>query len=127
MTASKKMGSEAAATASKPLVVVLQKPTLVHSASAPGLASPPGQESESASIGEPFFECRKAGGCVLRAQFEAFKGTTYLDIRQWTERGAEFARTGKGATIPLDRVRELGEALCRVALPNSPEGAKRAS
>ena len=127
MESRNKKGSEAAATAPKPMNVALGKPTLVHSAPQLCVTSPWPEESENSSIGQPFFECRKGGGYILRAQFETFKGTTYLDIRQWAERGSEPTRTNKGATIPLERVRELGEALCGVTLPDPSGGAQKAS
>ena len=117
MLLEQKMASEAGATAPKARNVAPVKPTLVHSAPDPLGTTPRQKESESQVLGQPFFECRKAGGYILRAQFETFKGTTYLDIRQWAERGGDPTRTGKGATIPLERVRELGEALSRVRLP----------
>ena len=127
MSARKKMGSEAAPTASKPQFVASRKPTLVHSAPDRWVATPRHEESENQLLARPFFECRKPGGYCVRAQFEAFEGTTYLDIRVWTGSGSEAARTRKGATIPLERVRELGESLCRVALPEASEGAENAS
>lgn len=126
MESRNKKSSEAAATAPKPLNVALGKPTLVHSAPDRCGTTPSAKESENPSLGQPFFECRKAGGYILRAQFETFMGSTYLDIRQWAERGGEATRTGKGATIPLERVRELGEALCGVTLPNASGGAQSA-
>ena len=128
MDSVKKMGLETAATASKPLNVAPVKPTLVHSAPDRCETTPQPKESENLSqLGVTFFECRKAGGNILRVQFEEFKGTTYLDIRQWTERGQESIRTGKGATIPIERVRELGEALCRVTLPEAAGDSQAAS
>jgi hypothetical protein len=127
MESRNKKGPEAAATAPKPMNAALRKPTLVHSAPSRCVTTPRPEESENLPLGQPFFECRKAGGYILRAQFETFKGTTYLDIRQWAERGGDPTRTGKGATIPLERVRELGEALCGVILPDPSEGAQKAS
>ena len=127
MESQKTMGPEAAATAPKPLNVAPVKPTLVHSAPDRWETTPRTKESENPPIGQPFFECSKPGGYILRAQFETFRGTMYLDIRQWAERGGDPTRTGKGATIPLERVRELGEALCGVTLPNAAEGAQKAS
>ena len=127
MSASKEKGSEAAATASKPMIAALGKPTLVHSAPIQSVATPPAEESENSLLNQAFFECRKAGGYTVRAQFETFGGTTYLDIRQWSGSGMEAIRTRKGATIPLERVRELGEALCRAHLPDGSGGAQNAS
>ena len=127
MNARNKSGSEAVAAAPKPLIVACGKPTLVHSAPDRCVATPRGKESENPSIGQPFFECRKPGGFVVRAQFQTYRATTYLDIRQWSALGDQDAPTHKGATIPLARVRELGEALCRVNLPTSPEDAQKRS
>ena len=117
MNPRKEKASEAAATAPKARDVTPEKLTLVHSAPDRCGTSPRSKESENPPIGQPFFECRKAGGFVLRAQFETYGTTTYLDIRQWVDRGEGLVRTGKGATIPLGRVRELGEALSGVSLP----------
>ena len=127
MESQKKMGPEAAATAPRAPNVALGKPTLVHSALDRCGTSPRSKESENPPIGQPFFECRKAGGYFLRAQFETFGTTTYLDIRQWVDRGEGLVRTGKGATIPLGRVRELGEALSRVSLPDSSSESESAA
>ena len=127
MTAQKKVASEAAATAPKACHVAHRKPTLVHSAPDRCGTTPRAKESENPPIGQPFFECSKPGGYILRAQFETYGKTTYLDLRQWVDRGEGLVRTGKGATIPLSRVRELGEALSHVNLPVAPGNVQRAS
>ena len=126
MTAQKKMASEATAIAPKARNVAPVKPTLVHSATHWCGTTPRQKESENPVVGQAFFECRKPGGYVLRAQFETYGSTTYLDLRQWVDRGEGLVRTGKGATIPLNRVRELGEALRTVDLPEAPPGAHAA-
>lgn len=123
MTAQKKVASEAAATAPKARNVARVKPTLVHSAPDWCGTTPREKESENPLVGQAFFECRKPGGYVFRAQFETYGTTTYLDLRQWVDRGDGLVRTGKGATIPLSRVKGLGEALSTVNLPEVPGGA----
>ena len=127
MPAQKKVASEAAVTAPKACNVAPVKPTLVHSAPDWRRTTPRAKESENPSVGQAFFECCKPGGYILRAQFETYGTTTYLDIRQWVDRGEGLVRTGKGATIPLSRVRELGEALSNVNLPDPPGDAQNAS
>jgi len=117
MSASKEKGSEAAATASKPMIVACGKSTPLHSAPNRCVATPGSEESETGALGPPVFECRKPKGYSVRAQFQSFKGCAFLDIRVWAGTGVDAIPTPKGATIPLERVRELGEALCGVALP----------
>jgi hypothetical protein len=127
MTAQQKVASEAAVTAPKARDVAPVKPTLVHSAPDRWGTTPRAKKSENPPIGEPFFECSKPGGYILRAQFETCGKTTYLDLRHWVERGDGLVRTRKGATIPLSRVRELGEALSSVNLPAAASDAQSAS
>ena len=127
MTAQKKVASEAAATAPKACNVVPSKPTLVHSAPDRWGTTPRAKESENPSVGQAFFECSKSGGLVLRAQFETYGETTFLDIRQWVDRGEGLIRTNKGATVPLSRVRELGQALSSVGIPGESGDAQKAS
>ncbi len=122
-----KMAPEAAATAPRARNVASRKPTLEHSAPDRCVTTPQRHESENSATGQPIFECRKPGGYVLRAQFETYGRSTFLDIRQWSEDGDCLVPTRKGATIPLERVRELGEALSRVTLPNMPGSAQSAS
>ena len=105
-----KMAPEVAATASRALDVVSGKPTLVHSAPDRCAATPSCDKSTVVGLAEPFFECRKAGGYVMRVQFDRFERTTYLDVRWWVDQGGELQRTKKGVTIPLERVQEVGEA-----------------
>ena len=114
-----KMGSEAAPTASKPEFVAFGEPTIVHSAAETCFASLITKESEKA----PIFECRKPRGETLRVQVATYRGSTFLDIRTYAGTGSDARPTPKGVTIPLDRVRELGDALCRVDLPNVSTGA----
>ena len=127
MSAPKKKGSEAAATASKPQNVALRKPTLVHSAPNWCVATPSAEESENRVAERPVFECRKARGQTVQVQFTTFKESTFLDVRVWAGTGADAVPTRQGATIPLERVRELGEALCRTNLPHGSGGAQNAS
>jgi hypothetical protein len=119
--APKKKAPETAATASRAHSVVIAKPTTNHSAPDRSGNSPTEKETAAADIGQAFFECRKPGGYLLRAQFEKQGTTTFLDVRVWSEHPDGLRPTKKGATIPLGRVRELGEALCRVNLPGASE------
>ena len=120
MSAYNEKALEAAGTAPKAKYQAPEKLTLVHNA-------PDRHAKDISAIGLPVFECVKPGGVVLRVQFETFGKTTYLDIRQWSDWGKGLSRTSKGATVPLEHVRQLGEALCRLALPEPPQSPDEAS
>jgi hypothetical protein len=61
--------------------------------------------------GRLVFEAPKRGGSCLRVMVSEYRGSRFLDMREWVERGGELAATRKGATMPLDTMQALGEAL----------------
>lgn len=62
----------------------------------------------------PIFEHRKRGGSRLIAQFSEYRGTAFIDLREWVDADGELRPTKKGCTIPTDVAPLLGEALARL-------------
>lgn len=62
----------------------------------------------------PIFEHRKRGGSRLIAQFSEFRGSEFIDLREWVDADGELRPTKRGCTIPTDIAPLLGEALARL-------------
>jgi hypothetical protein len=65
------------------------------------------------------FERAKAGGKVVIAKLTDYKGSRFLDIREWVVDGGERKATRRGTTIPLEAVQALGEALIAPPQPRN--------
>ena len=62
--------------------------------------------------GPLLFEAAKRGGARVRFTIASFNGSApFLDVREWVEKDGEPIPTRKGATIPLEALEPLGEAL----------------
>ena len=66
----------------------------------------------------------KRRGAYILAQICDFKGTSFLDIREWVPRDTDLVATRKGVTVPLESIPLLAEALSLVGIdgPASPDG-----
>jgi hypothetical protein len=71
-------------------------------------------------IGGPIWTHDKRGGDLIMAGVREFEGVRFFDIRLWANGGT--TPTRKGATIPLDAVTSLGQALTAYAAGNTPDG-----
>lgn len=83
-------------------------------APADGGAPAPGE------AGEVLFEFAKRGGTTFRVAVRAFRGTRFLDVREWVPDGTGHKATRKGATMPLERMGALGAALVAHAASDAP-------
>ncbi len=68
--------------------------------------------------GRVLFEYRKRGGATVKATIADYNGNRFLDIREWVERDGEPLATRKGATMPLEAMQGLGEALTAASRSN---------
>jgi hypothetical protein len=121
MDGSPKRASEAAATAPKARDVASRKPTL---------SSNPSRGWGAIEDGQPdhFFRWPKRGGEWVIAQISAFGGKLFLDIRHWVPDSlGELKPTKKGATLPLESIEELAEALSSVTRPDASAGPEHGS
>ena len=79
-------------------------------------------------MSEPvLFELPKRGGKILRAAITEFRGSRFLDIREWVEREGQPLATPKGVTMPLEAMQVLGEALTAASRQFDASGAPDAS
>jgi hypothetical protein len=123
----KQRGLEAAATASKPVAVSPKNQTAHLTAAEDCVTTPANENVGSAAEGEPLLDILKRGGELVRVQLQTFKRSTFLDVRVWIRGGDGLVATKKGATIPLERLSELRDALNGLDLPEPPTAAQRAS
>lgn len=68
----------------------------------------------------PIFEHRKRGGARFIVQHSEYRGSHFVDFREWVETDGNLKATKKGCTIPPDIARSLGEALLSMRL--NPDG-----
>lgn len=75
------------------------------------------------------FELPKRGGTIVRAAITKYRGSQFLDIREWAEKNGEPVATPKGVTMPLEAMQRLGEALTAASrqidssgAPSAPQG-----
>lgn len=106
MRGASKEGPDAVAAAPGAKVVELR------AATAPAYRSPsPKAKPSPADLGDVLLELPKRSGSVLRVAVRSFSGRTFLDTREWAEQAGAPVPTNKGATIPLEQVKELHAAL----------------
>lgn len=77
--------------------------------------------------GAVIYERAKRGGMTVRATIAEFQGSRFLDIREWAEQAGQPLATRKGVTMPLDAMRELGEALIAASASNDSSGLPTAA
>ena len=77
--------------------------------------------------GRVIFECSKRGGSTVRFTIAEYQGSRFLDIREWVERDGRPLATRKGATMPLQAMQGLGEALTATSRQIDASGAPSAS
>jgi len=123
----KKAGSEAAATAPKPKAVSMKKQTALLIEAGKRVTSPANENSAGSEERRILMDCPKRGGELVRVQIATFKRSTFLDVRTWVPEGTGHKATRQGATIPLERLWELREALAKLDLPEPPESAQQAA
>lgn len=70
----------------------------------------------------PIFEHRKRGGARFIVQHSEYRGSHFIDLREWVEADGNLKATKKGCTIPPDVASALGEALLRISAPPPLEG-----
>jgi len=70
----------------------------------------------------PIFEHRKRGGVRLIVQLAEYRGSHFIDFREWVEADGNLKATQKGCTIPTNIASELGEALLRIGARPSFDG-----
>lgn len=105
-------GLRTAATARRPMLVALGKPTPVHNANVVHMKrSSANDYRKNAGEQQVLFEHSKSGNRRLVAKFAEYKGHPYLDIREWVEGGESLTPTKKGISVPLSIMGKLGEAL----------------
>jgi len=63
----------------------------------------------------PIFECRKHRGGRFIVQLKEYRGSHFIDFREWVDDGGELRPTKKGCTMPPDLACQLGEALFAMA------------
>lgn len=54
-------------------------------------------------------EIRKDDQSVVRVQVKEFKGSYYLDIREWKDKGSYEGPTKKGVNIPFEKATKIGD------------------
>lgn len=121
---SKKMASEAAATAPKADVVALRKPTLAQYVNRQPVRSENDYRSEARKA--VIFEHAKSGNKRLVVQYAEYKGHSYLDVREWLDQAGGRKATRRGVSIPLGVVRRLAEALLASCPPDGEAASKAA-
>lgn len=77
--------------------------------------------------GPVIFEVRKRGGKILRAAITDFRGSRFLDLREWAERDGNPVATPRGVTVPLEALKPLGEALTAASRQIDASGTPSAS
>ena len=77
--------------------------------------------------GRILFELRKRGGKILRAVISEYRGSSFVDFREWAERDGEPVATRRGVTMPLQAMEALGEALTAASRQIDSSGAPSAS
>ena len=77
--------------------------------------------------GPVLFEVLKRGGNCVRAAITEFRGSRFLDIREWAKRDGQLVATPKGVTVPLEALQGLGEALTAASRQIDSSGAPSAS
>lgn len=82
----------------------------------------PKAKPSPADLGDVLLELSKPRGAVLRVAVRSFSGRTFLDTREWAEQAGAPVPTKKGATIPLEHVKELHAALSQYLSRSGSDG-----